>query len=197
MDRVFPLLAGCALLLASGIGHAQPSPPEAQDQPAADQAASAQLPPLPLPPPLVRPPAPAPVEKPAKLEHMQKAQAEGILGETVLNAKGEPIGRIVNVLVNVHGTPHAAVIQFAGFLGVGNRDIAVVWNALDFKVADNHIVITVDLNAEKLKAMPTYTADAKSVPVAAPAKAKPPATKAKAAVPAVGHEGETAPAGAR
>ena len=130
------------------------------------------------PPPAAQKPAPPP--KPAKLEHIRKAQAEGILGEAVLDAKGNQIGRIVDVLINAQGTPHAAVIEFAGFLGVGNRNIAVLWKALHFAVVKDRIVISLDMDPAKLKAMPTYKVDAPSVPVAAPAKAapKPPHTRA-------------------
>ena len=145
--------------------------------------------------------------KPAKLEHIQKAQAEGIMGETVVDAKGQAIGQIVDVLINAQGTPHAAVIQFAGFLGVGNRNIAVEWKALDFKVVKNQIVVSLDLDAAKLKAMPTYKTDAKSVPVAAPAKPKPVSAKPETATPRAAkpdsatpdakHQGAASPAGAR
>jgi hypothetical protein len=144
-----------------------------------------------------------PAAKPAKLEHIQKAQAEGILGEAVLDAKGDKIGRIVDVLINAEGTPHAAVIEFAGFLGVGNRDIAVDWKALHFAVAKSRIVISLDLDAAKLKAMPAYKTDAKTVPVAAPAKPKEAAKPApgqagapKAQPAGIARQGAASPAGA-
>lgn len=202
MNRFLVLAAGCALLLAAsaGLGRAQPIGQAAEDQPAPAQPASEA--PIPLPPPEVTPPPPAPVETPAKLEHMKKAQAESLLGEAVLDAKGDRIGRIVDVLIDARGTPHAAVIEFAGFLGVGNRNVAVAWSALDFKVVKNRIVVTVDMNPAKLKAMPAYTTDAKSVPVAAPVKAKAEAVKrgaakADAAAPGANPKGEPAPASAQ
>ena len=52
----------------------------------------------------------------------------------VLDGKGNVIGAIVNVLINKRGVPKAAVVEFAGFLGVGNRDVAVEWDALRFAV---------------------------------------------------------------
>ncbi len=145
------------------IGWAQYNP-DASGPPEGQLAAPVKLPPAKPASPVPKPAAPA------KLEHMQKAQAEDILGDAVLDAKGQQIGRIVNVLVNGKGTPHAAVIEFAGFLGVGNRNIAVAWKALNFKVVKNQIVISLYLDASQIKAMPVYDTDAKSVPVAAPAK---------------------------
>src|ERR1700742_5184415 len=109
-----------------------------------------------------------------KLVHMPKAYAEGLLGQQVLDDKGNVIGAIVNVLINKRGVPKAAVVEFAGFLGVGNRDVAVEWDALRFSVTENGIAITVILDATKLKALPEYKPDAVSVPVAT----QPPAAKA-------------------
>ncbi|WP_216850539.1 PRC-barrel domain-containing protein [Acidisoma sp. L85] len=97
-----------------------------------------------------------------------------MLGQQVLDGKGNVIGAIVNVLINKRGVPKAAVVEFAGFLGVGNRDVAVEWDALRFAVNENGIAITVILDATKLKALPEYKPDAISVPVAT----QPPATKA-------------------
>lgn len=42
------------------------------------------------------------------------------------------VGRIVDVLVDDQGQPRAAVVDLGGFLGIGNRRIAVVWRALHF-----------------------------------------------------------------
>src|SRR5207245_6925477 len=52
-----------------------------------------------------------------------------ILGKDVLSATGENMGRIVDVLFDEKGEPHAAVVDFGGFLGVGTRKIAIGWGA--------------------------------------------------------------------
>jgi sporulation protein YlmC with PRC-barrel domain len=61
--------------------------------------------------------------------------AEAILGQRVTDAEGKEIGRLVDVLVDANGQPQAAVIDFGGFMGVGNRKIAVHWSALHFSPA--------------------------------------------------------------
>jgi sporulation protein YlmC with PRC-barrel domain len=196
------LLAGARRAVASQSKSDTPAP--AATAPAATvsatPAATAQ-PSSPAKSAAAKPAAPVkPAGKPAKLEHMQKAQAEDILGDPVLNAKGDQIGHIVNVLVNAKGTPHAAVIEFAGFLGVGNRNIAVAWKALNFKVVKNQIIISLYLDAAQLKAMPVYNTDAKSVPVAAPAKpapAKPAPAKPAPAKPAPAKPAPAKPAPAK
>jgi uncharacterized protein YrrD len=111
------------------------------------------------------------VEKPlpAKVKTVGRSRAEGLLGQPVLDAKGETIGHIVDVLIDTEGKPQAAVIEFAGFLGLGNRDVAVDWKALRFSVQKEKILIHVALEPAALKAMPLYKPAAKSVPVATPA----------------------------
>ncbi|HUZ62540.1 MAG TPA: PRC-barrel domain-containing protein [Acetobacteraceae bacterium] len=118
----------------------------------------------------VKPPSPPP----AKVEHVRKARAESILGEPVRDAKGSKIGHIVDVLIDRRGRLNAAVIEFEGFFGVGNRKIAVAWRALHFAVVKDRIVISLGLDAARIKAMPEYKTSAKVVPVATPAKPAPP-----------------------
>jgi hypothetical protein len=119
------------------------------------------------------PPPPVPLEAlkqlPPKLKTVVRSSAEGILGQPVHDAKGQTIGNVVDVLVDPEGRPQAAVIEFAGFFGLGNRDVAVDWKALVFTVKNDQILIRVALEPVALKAMPPYKPSAESVPVATPA----------------------------
>ena len=84
-------------------------------------------------------------------------QAEGILGKEVRSSADENMGRIVDVIVDRTGRVRAAVIDFGGFLGVGNRKIAVDWNALNFAPdGDKRDVITLELTRDQVKAAPEY-----------------------------------------
>ena len=67
------------------------------------------------------------------------------------------MGRVVNVIVDRTGQVRAAVIDFGGFLGVGNRKIAIDWSALHFATAANKDDrITLDLARDQVKAAPEY-----------------------------------------
>ncbi len=112
--------------------------------------------------------APAP---PTPVKQVRKAAAEGLLGQAVTDAKGDVFGHVVDVLIDADGRPRAAVVEFTGFFGIGNRHIAVAWDSLHFAVEQDHIAITVPLDAAKLTAMPEYRQEAASVPVATPAAA--------------------------
>jgi hypothetical protein len=120
------------------------------------------------------PPSPtAPLEAlkslPPRVKTVVKSSAEGILGQPVEDAKGQTIGNVVDVLIDPEGRPQAAVVEFTGFFGLGNRDVAVDWRALHFSVLNNQILIRVGLEPVALKAMPPYKPAAQSVPVATPA----------------------------
>jgi hypothetical protein len=79
-----------------------------------------------------------------------------ILGRTVYSPTGDTVGRVVDVLVDAIGAPQAAVLDVGGFLGVGNRVIAVHWGALHFHPTDKDHPIVVDMPADDLKGAPEY-----------------------------------------
>ena len=66
------------------------------------------------------------------------------------------MGRIVDVLFDEKGEPHAAVIDFGGFLGVGTRKVAISWSALRFDLGEKKNIIALDVGREQLKAAPEY-----------------------------------------
>jgi hypothetical protein len=74
----------------------------------------------------------ASVETTPSVTILDSHEARGILGREVLSAADENMGRIVDVIVDRSGLVRAAIIDFGGFLGVGNRKIAVEWSALHF-----------------------------------------------------------------
>ena len=85
------------------------------------------------------------------------SKAEGILGKEVRSSADENMGRIVDVVVDRTGQVRAAVIDFGGFLGVGNRKIAVDWNALSFSApGDRRDVVTIELTRDQVKSAPEY-----------------------------------------
>src|SRR6266702_2120371 len=82
----------------------------------------------------------------------------GVLGKDVRSSAGENLGRIIDVLVDQGGQVRAAVIDFGGFLGVGNRRIVVDWVALHFAPADQRDRITLNLTRDQIRAVLEYKA---------------------------------------
>jgi sporulation protein YlmC with PRC-barrel domain len=57
-----------------------------------------------------------------------------IKGTDVYNDRNEKIGNVDDVLVDSHGNVKAVVIGVGGFLGVGERNVAVPFNELHWQV---------------------------------------------------------------
>jgi hypothetical protein len=98
-----------------------------------------------------------------------------ILGVKVQGPKGEDLGRVVDVMADASGRVRIAIIDFGGFLGVGDRRIAVEWPLLRFSPADPSSVV-LRVERDKLKALPEYKgAERPQVLMALPPPATPPA----------------------
>jgi len=101
----------------------------------------------------------------SEVQHVPPEQAVSILGHAVTDSDGKEVGRLVDVLVDEQGQPQAAVIDFGGFMGVGDRKIAVEWAALHFAPADPKRTITLVLTPDQIKAAPEYKNITKPAPV--------------------------------
>ena len=96
--------------------------------------------------------------------------AEAILGQRVTDPEGKDLGRLVDVLVDANGQPQAAVIDFGGFMGVGNRKIAVHWSVLHFAPSDATHKVTLDMTPDQIKAAPEFRNPNKAASVVTPAE---------------------------
>jgi hypothetical protein len=80
-----------------------------------------------------------------------------ILGKRVQSPKGEDLGRVVDVLADASGRVRIAIVDFGGFLGVGDRRIAVEWSLLRFNPDQRDPPsLLLSVSREKLKAAPEY-----------------------------------------
>jgi len=79
-----------------------------------------------------------------------------ILGKRVQGPRGEDLGRVVDVLADATGRVRIAIIDFGGFLGVGDRRIAVDWPLLRFSPDATDPSLLLSVSREKLKATPEY-----------------------------------------
>jgi hypothetical protein len=109
-----------------------------------------------------------------------------ILGKRVQGAEGEDLGRVVDVLADASGRVRIAIVDFGGFLGVGDRRIAVDWPLLRFNPDQRDPSLLLSVTREKLKETPEYKDNPRPqtlmepVPVAAPAPSAAAATPVEA-----------------
>lgn len=93
---------------------------------------------------------------PANQELIYRGEATSILGRSVHDPADAKVGQIVDVLVDDQGQPRAAVIDFGGFMGIGQRRIAVAWRALHFLPAAQQGHIRIDMTVDQIKATPEF-----------------------------------------
>lgn len=80
-----------------------------------------------------------------------------ILGKQVKDPHGDDMGRVVDVLADASGRVRIAIIDFGGFLGVGDRRIAVDWPLLRFNPDGRDPSLLLAVGSDVLKAAPEYT----------------------------------------
>ncbi|GEO14665.1 hypothetical protein MAE02_23610 [Microvirga aerophila] len=61
--------------------------------------------------------------------------ASDLIGTRVVSANNESIGDINDVIVDRNGQAVAAVVGVGGFLGIGEKDVAIPFNSLEFASA--------------------------------------------------------------
>ena len=84
--------------------------------------------------------------------------ADTLVGNDVYNQKGEKLGDIKEVMLDVrNGRVAYAVLSFGGFLGMGEKLFAVPWNALTLDTATKSFKLNVD--KDRLKTAPGFDQD--------------------------------------
>ncbi len=136
------------------------SPPSSSPPPQSSEAA----------PDPASPPSPQTSEAPKSIE---PAAAEGaqflnrqepsdllasnLIGKSVTNANDEAIGNVNDLVTDENGKIVGVLIGAGGFLGLGEKDVAVRFEDLNLaRDENNNIDITLDMTADKLAAAPDY-----------------------------------------
>ena len=83
-------------------------------------------------------------------------RASEFIGETVRNGKGEKIGSVDDLILNRGNKVLYAVISVGGFLGIGDKLVAVPFQDLKFGARDVKGVVIYDTTKEQLKAQPAF-----------------------------------------
>lgn len=91
-------------------------------------------------------------------EHPRILSATTILGNKVVNAEGEQLGTIRDLVIDLDDAQIAyAVLSFGGFLGMGDKLFAIPLEALAFNLKDQTVILDVD--KEVLKNAPGFDKD--------------------------------------
>lgn len=84
--------------------------------------------------------------------------ASTIDGDSVVNSKGEDLGHIKDLMVDpVDGKIEYAVLDFGGFLGIGDKFFAVPFANLSIDRENKRMILNVD--KDRLKDAPGFDKD--------------------------------------
>ncbi len=83
--------------------------------------------------------------------------ADNLTGATVIGPDGEDIAEVDDILLTADGQIDAMMVDFGGFLGIGQKTVAVALDNLEFAANENgDLVIYSDFTREQLEAQPEY-----------------------------------------
>lgn len=82
-------------------------------------------------------------------------KASSLIGKKVQNTEGKKLGNIRDLVIDPeNGDIQYAVLDFGGFLGVGDKYFAVPWEAL--QLTDDHKAVILDVSKKDLKHAPGF-----------------------------------------
>ncbi len=86
-----------------------------------------------------------------------EVRASKLIGSKVTNPANEFVGDINDVVLGKDGKVAAVILGVGGFLGMGEREVAISYGGLTFvKDSNNRDVITVNATKDQLKAAPAW-----------------------------------------
>jgi PRC-barrel domain len=89
------------------------------------------------------------------LDSLDTIGTEEVVGKTVVSQQGEEIGEVKEIVLDNDSQQHLAVLDVGGFLGIGEKSVAVAFEELQLS-ADGRIQS--NLTRESLQSQPEYDA---------------------------------------
>jgi sporulation protein YlmC with PRC-barrel domain len=82
--------------------------------------------------------------------------ASDLTGATVYSPKDEAIGDVNDVIVSRDGKVDGIVVGVGGFLGIGEKDVAIEMSKIKMAETENGIKLVLDTTKEELAAAPEF-----------------------------------------
>ncbi|PYE46517.1 sporulation protein YlmC with PRC-barrel domain [Rhizobium sp. PP-F2F-G20b] len=109
--------------------------------------------------PAAVPAASAPAASPAAVAAGDDMLASNVIGKTVytgVDEEGEAIGEVKDVVINAAGATEALVVGVGGFLGIGEKDVAVNFDRASWSERDGSKILVVSMTKQDLEAAPAF-----------------------------------------
>ncbi|WP_290647578.1 PRC-barrel domain-containing protein [Aquisalimonas sp.] len=84
--------------------------------------------------------------------------ANDLIGNTVKGAEDEEVGSINDLIIDEDGQIVGVVVGVGGFLGIGDKDIAMSWDEIELThdAEDDEYILRTDADEEMLDSAPEY-----------------------------------------
>jgi sporulation protein YlmC with PRC-barrel domain len=104
------------------------------------------------------PPATTPSGQPMWYSHQaDEMRASKLIGTTVVNTANETIGDVNEIVLGKDGKVAAVILGVGGFLGMGEREVAVSFSSLQMRRTDNdRLVLVINATKDTLKGAPEW-----------------------------------------
>ena len=79
--------------------------------------------------------------------------------QDIYNRSDAKIGDIKDVLVGPNGQINAVIVGVGGFLGAGEKDVAVNFSSIKQTMKDNKVYLTMDTTKDALRSAPGFKYD--------------------------------------
>jgi sporulation protein YlmC with PRC-barrel domain len=87
-------------------------------------------------------------------------RVSNLKGRNVENTTGDKLGDITTAFIDpIYGRVNYVGLSVGGFLGVGDRVVAVPWDAIKVSFTDNKEMLTLNATKEQLEKAPQYVSD--------------------------------------
>ena len=106
--------------------------------------------------------APAPSEQPKFATTAPGAvageiSANALLNQSVKNSANESIGDVNDLRIDANGRIVSVIVGVGGFLGLGEKDVALPFNEFTFgRDANGNVVVTAKVTKESLQSAPEW-----------------------------------------
>ena len=82
--------------------------------------------------------------------------ANDFIGKRVYSKTGDDIGEVNDLIMTDNGSIRAVILGVGGFLGMGEKDVAVSMNAINMTQDGSTVKLVVDGSKEQFKSAPQY-----------------------------------------
>jgi hypothetical protein len=82
--------------------------------------------------------------------------ASELIGTPVRNAKDDKLGDINDVIMGKDGKPTVAVLGVGGFLGIGEKNVGIPFDSLQFTTDNNKKIARLEVEKQALESAPAF-----------------------------------------